>query len=313
MKKTYLSLLILIMAFLTAACGQTAPQSNAAPAPQQGTAGDSKQPAPAGKEPRIASLSIHLTSELLALGITPIGSVVGGDLKAFLPHVADRLKDTKQLGVVADPDMESLLALKPDVIYADKDYASKDVAKYEKIAKTEVFDLNDGTWRDTLKKVAKLVGKEPQAEAFIKDYNAQAERVKKSLQSQIGDGTVLAVRVTPKELRVFSMRRPIGPLLYEDLGLKPAKGVDKISKDKAFEVVSQEVLPDYDADAIFIVLNKDEGAQKLFQQLQTSPIWQGLKAVKANHVYVVPEQPWLDYSAMGAKMALDDAEKRFAK
>ena len=31
-------------------------------------------------------MSIHLTNDLLALGITPVGSVIGGDLKDFLPH-----------------------------------------------------------------------------------------------------------------------------------------------------------------------------------------------------------------------------------
>ncbi len=70
---------------------------------------------------------------------------------------------------------------------------------------------------------------------------------------------------------------------------------------------------DYDADAIFVVVNRDDGAQKLYQQIQSSPIWQGLKAVKANHVYAIPDQPWVDYSALGSKMALDDAEKMFAK
>ncbi|MCR8633723.1 ABC transporter substrate-binding protein [Paenibacillus radicis (ex Xue et al. 2023)] len=321
MKKTLFILLTIMSILIVSACGEKAPQPAASP--QQGTASQpstavqpaapSGDKAAAGKEPRIASVSIHLTNDLLALGITPVGSVIGGDLKAFLPHVADRLKNTKPLGVVTDPDMETLLSLKPEVIYLDQQYAGKDIAKYEKIAKTEVFNLDDGTWRDQVKKIGKLVNREQQADDFVKAYQAQTERVKALVNNKIGNGTVMAVRVTAKELRVFSTRRPIGPLLYEDMGLKPAKGVDKISKDKAFEVISQEVLPDYDADAIFIVLNKEDGAQKLYQQLQASPIWQGLKAVKANHIYVVPEQPWLDYSAMGAKMAMDDAEKIFAK
>ena len=40
-------------------------------------------------------MSIHLTNDLLALGITPVGSVIGGDLKDFLPHAKEKLKDTK--------------------------------------------------------------------------------------------------------------------------------------------------------------------------------------------------------------------------
>ena len=33
----------------------------------------------------------------------------------------------------------------------------------------------------------------------------------------------MAIRVTAKELRVFSTKRPMGPILFQDLGLQPAK------------------------------------------------------------------------------------------
>lgn len=296
------SIISTLFILVLSACNQTDSKQSAASSDQK----------PASKDPKIASLSIHLTNDLLALGITPVGSVMGGDLKAFLPHVADRLKDTKKLGVAADPDMESLLALKPDVIYADEQYAGKDLTKFKNIAQTQVFNLDDGTWRDHLKKIGKLVNREQQAETFINDYQAQAERVKPLIHNKIGNnGKVMAIRVTAKELRVFGMKRPMGPILFNDLGLKPANGVEKINK--AYEVISQETLPDFDADAIFVIVNKEDKAQKVFEQLKSNPIWQGLKAVKENHVYIIEDQPWLDYSALGNKMALDAAEKIFAK
>lgn len=185
------------------------------------------------------------------------------------------------------------------------------MAKFEKIAPTEVFDLDEGTWKDQLKKIAAMVKHEAQADAFLKDYDTQKERVKKLIHSKIGDGTVMAVRVTAKEVRVMGMKRPVGPLLYQDLGLKPAKGVEKINK--AYQVVSQEVLPDYDADAILVIISKGADAQKVYKQLEGNTVWQGLKAVKQGHVYMLDGQPWLDYSAMGHKIALDNAEQLFSK
>ncbi|SDO75625.1 iron complex transport system substrate-binding protein [Paenibacillus sp. yr247] len=301
--KKFSVLLIIILLIVLSACGQ------AVPTPQQSSAGTNEKES--SKEPKIASLSIHLTNHLLALGITPVGSVIGGDVKDFLPHVGDRLKNTKKLGVVTDPDMEALLELKPDVILVDKQYAGKDLSKFEKIAPTHSFNLDEGTWRDTLKAVAKLVNREQQADDFIKSYQAQADRVKSLILNKIGDGTVMAIRVTAKEVRVMGMKRPIGPVLFNDLGLKPAKGVEKINA--AFATISQEVLPDYDADAIFVIVNKDNDAEKIFKQLQDNPIWNGLKAVKNNHVYTLDGQPWLDYSSLGQKIALENAEKIFAK
>ncbi|WP_419878128.1 iron-hydroxamate ABC transporter substrate-binding protein [Brevibacillus centrosporus] len=313
MKKLMITAMSILSLLTVAACGQSAPQQsapaqNAPAASAQATTETPKS----GADQKIASMSIHLTNNLLALGITPVGSVIGGDVKAFLPHVADRLKDTKPLGVVTDPDMEAVLALKPDVIYLDEAYSGKDVAKFEKIAPTHVFNLDEGTWRDTLKKTGALVKREAEAEKFIADYEEQTKRVKGLIHDKLGDGAkVMAIRVTAKELRVFGMKRPMGPILFEDLGLQPANGVEKI--DKAYEVISQEVLPDFDADAIFVVVNAGDEAKKVYVQLQANPLWQGLTAVKKNQIYTIGAQPWLDYSAIGNKMAMDEAEAFFKK
>ncbi|MBB3111355.1 iron complex transport system substrate-binding protein [Paenibacillus phyllosphaerae] len=323
MKKTTLVIMSLILLLVLAACGQTGEKTNNgsnttaassetdAQADQSAadTAADASGEAAA---PRIASISIHVTSHLLALGITPVGSVVGGGLQDFLPQTKEQLQSTKKLGTLAEPDMEAILALKPDVIYVDKGNSQDYIDDLMKIAPVEAFDLDEGTWRDTLRAIAKLVNKEQEAEQYISDYKAQEERVKALIDAEIGENSkVMAIRVTEKELRVFGMKRPMGPLLFEDLQLTPAAGVDQINK--AYEAISQEVLPDYDADAIFVVVNSEEKAQQLFDQLEENPIWQGLKAVKNKHVYVVADQPWLDYSSLGAKMALDEAEAMFGK
>ncbi|WP_342045059.1 ABC transporter substrate-binding protein [Bacillus sp. OTU530] len=304
MKKQLTILFSILLLLVLSACGQTA--SNEAKSTSEGKSDN--------KETKIASLSIHLTNDLLALGIKPIGSVIGGDLKDFLPHVKDQLKDTKKLGPVKDPDMEALIELHPSVIYLDEEFAGQDVSKYEKIAPTEVFDLNKGTWRDHLKAIGKLVDREPQAEQFIKDYEKQSQEVKTLIKNKLGeDSKVMAIRVTAKELRVFSTKRPMGPILFEDLGLKPAKGIEELDSNQPYEVISQEILPDFDADAIFVVVNSDDEAQTAFKQLEESPLWKGLKAVKGNHVYVISDQPWLDYSALGNKMAMDQAKEIFSK
>nr|WP_154892782.1 iron-hydroxamate ABC transporter substrate-binding protein [Paenibacillus xylanexedens] len=315
LKKNVLLTLSICLIFVLAACGtaSNSGSSSAAGSTSTGSTSEQQDSSPASGEQRIASMSIHLTNDLLALGITPVGSVIGGEAKAFLSHVADRLQNTTPLGPVKDPDMEALLALKPDVIYLDEEYSGEDIAKFEKIAPVHVFNLDDGTWRDHLKDIGKLVHREKEAEQYIQDYAAETEEVKSLIHDEIGDGSVMAIRVTAKELRVFSTRRPMGPILYDDLGLTPAKGITDIDSTKPYQVISREVLPDFDADAIFVVVNSDEEAENMFKELQNNPIWQGLKAVKAGHVYTIGAQPWLDYSAIGNKMALDEAKEMFTQ
>lgn len=314
MKKMLLTFLGLTLILMLSACGQSAQPQNSS----NGDAADAN--AAAGTETEthsadavIASLSIHITNNLLALGIKPAGSVVGGDVKDFLPHVADMLQGTAKLGVASDPDMESVLALKPDVIYVDKEFGGKDLADYEKIAPTISIDMDSGTWRDHLNRIAKIVGKEAEAKAFIEEYDKKAQEVSQLIHSQLGaDAKVMAIRMTPKELRVMGMKRPVGPIMYDDLKLTPPDQVKQIT-DEPYQVISQEVLPDYDADAIFVIISKGEEAKTKFEELEKNPVWKTLKAVKNNHVYILDGQKWLDYSSLGHRMALDDAEKLFTK
>ncbi|WP_437833209.1 ABC transporter substrate-binding protein (plasmid) [Niallia taxi] len=303
MKKQLLMIFTAMLLFILAACGQTASTDS--------KASDTKTDK---DEPQIASLSIHLTNDLLALGITPVGSVVGGELNDFLPHVKDLLKDTAKLGPAKDPDMEAVIALDPSVIYIDEGISGEDISKFEDIAPTESFNLDEGTWRDHLKAIGKLVDRTQEAEDFIADYENLTSEVKTLATDELGENSkVMAIRVTAKELRVFTTKRPLGPVLFDDLGFKPAAGIDELDSTQPYEVISQEVLPDFDADAIFVVVNSDDKAQTAFKQLEESPIYQGLKAAKNKHVYVVSDQPWLDYSALGNKLAMEEAKKLFSK
>ncbi|MGG1878952.1 ABC transporter substrate-binding protein [Paenibacillus cisolokensis] len=129
-------------------------------------------------------MSIHLTNNLLALGIKPVGSVIGGDVQDFLPHVKDQLDGVVKYGVVADPDMKALLASKPDYIFIDAVYSGDELDKFEKIAPTIAVDMDEGTWRDHLLQMAGYVGREAEAESFIANYEEKGGACRRPDQSQ---------------------------------------------------------------------------------------------------------------------------------
>ncbi|MDQ0114501.1 ABC transporter substrate-binding protein [Paenibacillus harenae] len=317
MKKWSFLLALVVLVGLLTACGEVSNSGKNA----EGNAGSAEvaapspslEPAKQDSNARIASLSIHITNNLLALGMKPIGSVIGGDVKDFLPHVKERLEGVEKYGVASDPDMEAVLASKPDVIYLDEALTGEGVAKFEKIAPVVSIDMDEGTWRDHLRAIAVQVGKQAEAETFITGYEAKAEQTSALIHDELGaDAKVMAIRMTAKELRVMGMKRPVGPIMFEDLKLKPANGVEKIT-DEPYAVISQEVLPDFDADAIFVIISKGNEAKANFDELEKNPVWQNLKAVKNNRVYVLDGQKWLDYSSIGHAMALEDAEKLFTR
>lgn len=329
MTKPGLTFTTLLLALLLSACGATggAPTGGGGSAAPAAAANDPAPPAeaasfaesaedapPVDPESVIASMSIHMTNNLLALGITPAGSAIGGGVGDFLPHVAHLLEGSAKLGVVSSPDLEAILALQPDYIFTDAHFGGDSLEKLEKIAPVVSTDIDVGTWREHLLETASYVGRESTAEAFIAAYEAKAERVKGLIRDELGEGAkVMAIRVSAKEMRVMSMNRPMGPIMFQDLGLTPIDGLAEMTGEEPYAVISKEVLPDLDADAIFLIVNNDADAKKSFDELARNPVWSHLKAVENGHVYALDGQKWLDYSALGQDMALDDAEALFAK
>ena len=300
MKKTILSLFTALSVLTLAACGndktseETTTEKETTPIKESVT-----------YDKDVASISIFLTGNLQALEITPVGTTTSD----FLPLKEERFPETEYLGFTKEPDMEALIALQPDEIFIDAEFAEKHgLDKYEAIATTHVINLDEGRWKDHLNNIAEITDRTETAEQFIADYDAKVEEVKGLAKDKLGEGTVMAVRVSAKGIRVYGMERPLGPILFEDLGFTPAPGIEAI--DKNWENISKEVLPDYNPDTMFVLVSSvDEGSQQVFDELQNDPIWQSLKAVQNNQVIVIEENPWLDYSAYGNKLALENLEE----
>ncbi|GAV14695.1 ABC transporter substrate-binding protein [Paenibacillus sp. NAIST15-1] len=304
-----------LLVMITAACSGQVPsnkQSESGKSLQVQTAtSDTKPPADiAGADKRIAVLSIPFTSDLLALGITPIGAVTQKG-KDFLPHVTDLLPHTQNLGNSQDPNLEALVNVEPDLIIAQEELI-KGKDELEKIAPTIVLNFKQSTWQEQLQQLGKALGKEKEAEAFIADYKQKAATAKETIKQVLGDETVLVLRVMKKELRVYGLDRNYGSLLYQDLGIKPAKGLESIGRGKEGpQSISSELLPDFDPDHILLEVSADKAAQQLFKELEDSSIWKHLKAVKNGNVHAIEQQPWLDYSALGQLKSLDEAVNLF--
>ncbi|MGE7914968.1 ABC transporter substrate-binding protein [Lysinibacillus xylanilyticus] len=300
MKKTILSLFTALSVLTLAACGNDKTS-------EETTTGKETTPIKESVtyDKDVASISIFLTGNLQALEITPVGTTTSD----FLPLKEERFPETEYLGFTKEPDMEALIALQPDEIFIDAEFAEKHgLDKYEAIATTHVINLDEGRWKDHLNNIAEITNRTETAEQFIADYEAKVDEVKVLAKEKLGEGTVMAVRVSAKGIRVYGMDRPLGPILFEDLGFTPAPGIEAI--DKNWENISKEVLPDYNPDTMFVLVSSvDEGSQQVFDELQNDPIWQSLKAVQNNQVIVIEENPWLDYSAYGNKLALENLEE----
>ncbi|OWA33293.1 hypothetical protein B9G55_21675 [Saccharibacillus sp. O16] len=294
------SALLLAGVVLISGCGTNSGTANsessqkptAAPATQSATRtvthlkGESKIPA---DPQRIASLDYRLTDFLLALGLKPHATVTypGGGMPPYLD--ASALEGVQSLG--DEPNLEAVLKSSPDVILGRKAQADL-YDQLTDIAPTIISDSPSKDWKQELKSYGTMFGREQQAEEWLKAYDAEAEQAKAEIAKVVPKGsTFLYVRIMPKEVRVHGPKQALSAVLYDDLGLTPAKGVEKLDD---VVPISLEVLPDYDADYIFIETGApsadgDKDAQDNRSRIEQTSVWKNLKAVKAGHVYDMPQ------------------------
>ncbi|WP_172195292.1 ABC transporter substrate-binding protein [Saccharibacillus qingshengii] len=289
------SLLLLGSALLAAGCsssGGSTPAAGNAPAAQPETRsvkhlnGESAIPA----EPkRIASLDYRLTDFLLALGIKPYatGLYPGNVAPPYLDEAA--IGEAKPLG--DEVNVEAVLEAAPDVILGRKAQADL-YDQLRAIAPTIIADSPSADWKRELCAYGAMFGREAQADEWLSAYDAQTARAKKAIAAVVPAGsTFLYVRILPKEVRVHGPKQALSDVLYADLGLTPAKGVEKLDDVMP---ISLEVLPDYEADYIFVEVGApsadgDTDAQSNRSRIEQTSIWKNLKAVRAGHVYEMPQ------------------------
>lgn len=292
----------------SAATDAAVTDSTATDAPAASPEGSASEQ-PKAEQQRIVALSIVHTSNLLALGIKPYGAVTQAG-KNFLPHVADMLEGTLNMGSSQEPNLEAVVDAAPDLIIAQDELFKDGTTEIEKIA--PVYSLpafGELTWREQLLKLGEELDRVAEAEAFLTQYDEKLAQIKETVKQAVGEETVMVLRVMPKEIRLYGLDRSYGSLLYEDLGLNPVPGLENPGEGP--QAISREVLPQYDADHILLEVSSNDDSQQLYKELQESAIWNNMKAVKNGNVHMIEQQPWLDYSAMGMMKSLELADTLF--
>ncbi|ATF16010.1 Fe3+-hydroxamate ABC transporter substrate-binding protein [Brevibacillus brevis X23] len=226
----------------------------------------------------------HMKGEL------PAGSVITtGDGSKFPEYLMDKLKDVHVLGTKDEPNSEAVVAMEPDLIICTE-FQDKIYDNLNKIAPTIMFDRNED-WRETLITFGKILEKEQQAEQIVKDYQEKTNKLKAEFATKLKGESVALIRPRDNAIRLHTVEHRTAAILYSDLGLTPPKPA--MDKSDTATMISLEVLPEVNADHLFVVT--DKANQALTDEYKNSSIWKGLKAAKENKVYEVNTTVWIAY------------------
>ncbi|CAM4015177.1 iron-uptake system-binding protein [Bacillus manliponensis] len=264
-----------------------------------------------GETKKIVTASLESMEDAAVLGVKPVGAItVAGELPKYLEK---ELKGAKSIGEKMEPNFETLLQLKPDVITGSSKFPAETAEKFTKIAPTFPVSHISTNWEANLKLMGELTGNEKKAEKVIKDYKADAEKAKEKIAPKLKDKKVVVVRLRGGNLNVYPKDVYFNPVVYSDLGLSVPAEIEAV---KAQETIALEKMAEMNPDYIFLQFEESENANnpKVLEDLQNNPIWQSIQAVKDKKVFVNTVDPMAQGGTAWSKVEfLKAAEKHLAK
>ena len=220
-------------------------------------------------------------------------------------------KNAKAVGELANPTLEELATIGPDLIVSAKVRHEQLYEKLSKIGPT-VFSVTTGpTWKDNIRLLGKALGKQELANQKIAAYETRAKKVGDAIRAKVGHNPSISLaRFVGGEqtVRLYTEKSFPGGVLFADAGLARPQG--QPTSEKIAVDLSQEQISSLDAERIFVSAWTDPKGEteKIKQQYLANPLWGQLKGQKQDISDVV----WVSsVSLQGAHAMLDDLAKGF--
>ncbi len=257
---------------------------------------------------RIVAISEVDLDALLALGITPAGTLNGRGQSAPTQYLLDEVQEVAIVGEFFQPNIEMLLQLQPDLILAGGFPIPPMLELLPEIAPTLItYDIADD-WKTSFRKIATMLEKEAEHAKFMADYDARIAELRPRLAAQ--DVRVVSVVRWNPNGPVYMMPDSFANKILTDLGLE--RPVGQVGSGAAHsEVLSLEALHLIDGDFIFFGTLSSEGEafEAMTAGINSAPYRQ-LNAVQQGNVLQVDGSLFTSMGGpLGAMRILDIVEE----
>lgn len=201
---------------------------------------------------RVVTLSEPTLDAALALGVTPVGTSAGRGQSGVAPYLSALAEGVPIVGLVAQPNIEAVAALTPDLILTDGTSINNNasmIALLRQIAPTVVTGYAGGDWRENLASTAQAMNRFAQADQVLADYDARVADV----AARLGDNAGAEISVVRAQNNGFSLilkELPPGRVLT-DLGLRRPPEQDREGRGHS-EPISNENIGAIDGDWVFL-------------------------------------------------------------
>ncbi|MEV5340124.1 iron-siderophore ABC transporter substrate-binding protein [Streptomyces sp. NPDC052676] len=255
-----------------------------------------------GAAEKVVGTEWHEVELLVSLGVDPVGVA---DVKGYKTwNTAVPLEnDPKDIGTRGEPSVETIAALKPDLVVASTDLPPAAVQQLRKVApvlEVRSADASDpiGQMKRNLDLLAKATGTTERAGRIKEEFDAKVAAGEKALADAglagakyaFADGYDISNQVS---IRPFTSGSLIGAV-NEKLGLKndwTVKG------DESYGLASTDVegltkLSD-DVHFAYIGNDGDKNSTPFTGKLADDKVWTSLPFVKKGNVHRLPDGIWM--------------------
>ncbi|MDT0350503.1 iron-siderophore ABC transporter substrate-binding protein [Pseudonocardia charpentierae] len=291
-----------------AACGTTEPPAAPAPAapapttaagPVSLTDSRGKQinlPSPAQ---RVVALEWNVAEHAVSLGVMPVGVA---DVTGYGNWVKAEPLDASvaDVGVRGEPSIDSIAALRPDLILATDELPDTAVTQMEAFAPVAFVKGNDakdsiGTMRRNLELVAQATGKGAEASALLSGFDASLADAKTKLAANAGQSFVFTdayVEGSQVSIRPYAKGSLISDVT-EQLGLTNAWTEPGDDVYGLGETDVEGLTAVGGTDHFLYIANAADGGDPFTDQLAANAVWKSLPVVQQGRVERMPDGIWM--------------------
>ena len=133
---------------------------------------------------RIVALEFSFVDALANVGVSPVGVADDDQPSRVIQPVRDLIRPWTSVGTRSQPNMESIAALKPDLIIADSSRHRAAYGQLSKIAPVLLLNSRYGSYNDILKQdqtIGDVVGKSTEMQARISQLQAKVKDIAKEI------------------------------------------------------------------------------------------------------------------------------------
>ncbi|MBU8713241.1 helix-turn-helix domain-containing protein [Brevibacillus parabrevis] len=253
---------------------------------------------------RVAVTSTAGTGNLLALGIVPVAAPLDPKWSPFYHYYYQDRIPIHLSSPETELDEESLRKLslaKPDLLILHHEYDQAIRSQLE-TAGIKCVEIKATKWREQLREMAAMVDRQSDCEQWLQAYEESAGQARQSVREAVGNDVFVTLRISGEDIYLYS-NRGIRDMLYQDLALATIPE----QKQLCNEVISLDQLSHINPDRLLVLICPDARTRKFWLSLQYHMQWRSLEAVKNSKLYVIPSNPWFEYSALAIIRMMEEA------